>query len=95
MWGGSELASYQAMVLASYLVPIDVGIGHFQPLLRYQHAGMGDASDASDFTSVDAQLGYIIDGFHARLLAVYQYTKLQSHTENAILFGLQLLSHAK
>jgi hypothetical protein len=95
MWGGHELASYQVMALASYLVPIDVGIGHFQPLLRYQSAGPGKAADASELTSLDAQLGYIIDGYHARLLAIYQYAKLQGRTENALLFGLQLLSHAK
>jgi hypothetical protein len=95
IWGDSELASYQAMGLASYLVPIDIGIGRIQPLLRWQHAGAGKVQGASNFTAVDAQLGYIIDGYHARLLAVYQYAKLQNRTENAIVFGLQLLSHAR
>jgi len=95
MWGNNELASYQAYALASYLVPIDVGIGRFQPLLRLQHAGSGNAYDATNFTGVDAQLGYIIDGYHARLLAIYQYAKLAGASENAILFGLQLLSHAR
>lgn len=95
LWGTGELASYQVMALASYLVPIDVGIGRFQPLLRCQFAGAGKAADASAFTGIDAQLGYIIDGYHARLLASYQYAKLQGRRENAILFGLQLLSHAR
>jgi hypothetical protein len=95
MWGANELASYQMLALASYLVPIDVGVGRFQPLLRCQYAGRGKAEDASQFTSIDAQLGYVVDGYHARLLAIYQYAKLQSRTENALLFGLQLLSHAK
>jgi hypothetical protein len=95
MWGNNELASYQAYALASYLVPIDVGIGRFQPLVRVQHAGAGNAYDATNFTGIDAQLGYIIDGYHARLLAVYQYAKFGGASENAILFGLQLLSHAR
>jgi hypothetical protein len=95
VWGKNELASYQIMGLASYLVPIDIGVGRIQPLVRLQHAGSGDAADASTFTGLDAQLGYIVDGYHARLLAVYQYAKLQGHTENAILFGLQLLSHGR
>lgn len=95
LWGNNELASYQTYILASYLVPIDVGIGRFQPLLRLQHAGAGDAYDATNFTGVDAQLGYIIDGYHARLLAVYQYARFWGASENAILFGLQLLSHAR
>jgi hypothetical protein len=95
LWGDGELASYQAFGLVSYLLPIDIGIGRFQPLLRLQHAGKGKAIDASDFTGAEAQLGYIIDGLHARLLGSYQYGKLQGETENAILFGLQLLSHAR
>jgi hypothetical protein len=95
LWGDNELASYQFFALASYLVPVEIGIGKLQPLVRVQHAGKGKASDAGDFSSVDAQLGYIIDGFHARLLGVYQYAKVQGQTENAVLLGVQLLSHAK
>lgn len=95
LWGDNELASYQFFVLASYLMPVEIGIGKLQPLVRVQHAGKGKASDASDFSSMDAQLGYIIDGFHARLLGLYQYAKVQGQTENAFLLGVQLLSHAK
>jgi hypothetical protein len=95
LWGDHELASYQFFALASYLMPIEIGIGKLQPLVRVQHAGKGKAMDAGDFTSLDAQLGYIIDGFHARLLGVYQYAKVQGNTENAILFGVQLMSHTK
>jgi len=95
LWGDGELASYQAFGLVSYLLPIEIGIGRLQPLLRLQYARKGKASDAADFTGADAQLGYIIDGLHARLLGSYQYSKLQGHTENAILLGLQLLSHAR
>ncbi len=95
LWGDNELASYQFFALASYLMPVEIGIGKLQPLVRVQHAGKGKAADASDFTSLDAQLGYIIDGFHARLLGVYQYAKVQGKTENAVLFAVQLLSHAK
>jgi hypothetical protein len=95
LWGDNELASYQFFALASYLMPIEIGIGRLQPMVRVQHAGKGKASDAADFTSLDAQLGYIIDGFHARLLGVYQYAKAQGQSENAVLLGVQLLSHAK
>jgi hypothetical protein len=95
VWGDGELASYQAFGLVSYLLPIDVGIGRFQPLVRLQRAGKGKAIGAGDFTGADAQLGYIIDGMHARLLGTYQYSKVQGQTENAILLGLQLLSHTR
>jgi hypothetical protein len=95
LWGKGELASYQFFALVSYLMPVDIGVGRFQPLVRVQHAGKGSAPDAGDFTSADAQLGYIIDGLHARLLGMYQYAKVQGNTENAILLGVQLLSHAR
>jgi hypothetical protein len=95
LWGDNELATYQFFALASYLMPVEIGIGRLQPLVRVQYAGKGKAAEASDFTSLDAQLGYIIDGFHARLLGIYQYAKVQGQTENAVLFGVQLLSHAK
>ena len=95
LWGDNELASYQFFALVSYLVPVDIGIGRLQPLVRIQHAGKGSAVDAGDFTSIDAQLGYIIDGFHARVLGVYQYSKVQGDIENAVLLGIQLLSHSK
>lgn len=91
-WGDAESVNYQWFALVSYLLPIDVGIGRFQPLLRIQHATSG--IDAAS-TRVDAQLGYLVDGNHARIVSVYQYTSVQGTTENAILFGLQLLSRAR
>jgi len=95
LWGDNELATYQFFALVSYLMPVDIGIGKVQPLVRIQHAASGSASDAGDFTSVDAQLGYIIDGFHARILGVYQYAKVKGQIENAVLLGVQMLSHSK
>lgn len=95
MWGDNERAQYQLSAQLSYLLPVEIGIGRFQPLLRIQHAGDGSSSDRSDYSSIDAQLGYIIDGLNARLLGVYQYTKMQGQTENAIILGLQLLSRQK
>jgi hypothetical protein len=95
LWGDNELASYQLVGQASYLMPVEIGIGKLQPLVRIQHAGKGNALDAGDFTSMDAQLGYIIDGFRARVLGVYQYAKVQGQTENSVLLGVQLMSPAK
>ncbi len=95
LWGDNELASYQFFALASYLMPVEIGIGKLQPLVRVQHAGKGKSVDAGDFSSIDAQIGYIIDGFRARLLGVYQYARVLGQTENAVLFGVQMLSHTK
>ncbi len=95
LWGQNEVAKYQYFGLASYLLPLEVGFGRFQPLLRIQHAARGTAEDGVDFTSIDAQLGYVIDGHHARVCTGYQYTRARGQTENAILFGVQLLSRGK
>lgn len=93
MWGDNEMANYQFVALVSYLMPIDIGIGRLQPLVRFQRAALGQAPDAGDFTSIEAQLGYIIDGFRMRLVSVYQYAKVRNQDHNAILLGVQLLSN--
>jgi hypothetical protein len=95
LWGRNEIASYQYFALVSYLLPLDVGIGRFQPLFRLQHAEHGSAEDASDFTCIDAQLGYIIDGHHARVSTGYQYARVNGQAQNAVLFGVQLVSKGK
>ena len=95
LWGQNEVAKYQYFVLASYLVPLDVGIGRFQPLFRLQHAERGSAEAAVDLTSIDAQLGYVIDGHHARVSAGYQYSRIGGQPQNAVLFGVQLLSKGR
>jgi len=92
MWGSNERAKYQLVFLASYLLPLDVGIGRFQPLFRIQRAERGAAEDAATFTSIDAQLGYVIDGHNARVSTGYQYTRIDGQPRNAVLFGVQLLS---
>ena len=95
LWGESEVVSYQFFGLLSYLVPLEVGLGRFQPLVRVQHAGPGSAPDRGDFTSIDTQLGYIVDGHHARASVGWTYTRVRGQPENAILLGVQLLSKAK
>jgi hypothetical protein len=92
LWGNNEIARYQYFVLASYLLPLDVGIGRFQPLFRLQHAEHGTVANAADYTAIDAQLGYVIDGHHARMSVGYQYTRKGGQPENAFLVGVQLVS---
>lgn len=55
-------------VLTSFLIPRVVGIGRFQPYVRYQNF---DRMFTADTKQVDAGLNYIIDGFNARLTVVY------------------------
>jgi hypothetical protein len=71
--GDGELLNYSYFALASYLTPEKVGFGKIQPLVRVQQAKPD--SDALDtWTMVDIQLGYVIDGFAARLALGYQYS---------------------
>lgn len=95
VWGKNEVVSYQFFGLVSYLVPLEVGFGRFQPLLRVQHAGPGAAADRGDFSSIDTQLGYIVDGNHTRASLGWTYTRVRGQPENAILLGVQLLSQAR
>jgi hypothetical protein len=95
LWGANEVVSYQFFGLASYVVPLEVGFGRFQPLVRVQHAGPGAGEESGDFTSIDTQLGYVVDGHHARLSAGWEYTRASGQAENAMLLGIQLMSRGK
>ena len=86
--GGHEPATTTCFALASYLLPIEVGVGRFQPLFRLQQAYLRGSDDVN--TLADAQLGYIIDGLKSRLSLGYQYSKVAGQAGNAILLGLQL-----
>jgi hypothetical protein len=90
IWGQYTPESVNYFVLASYLLPIEVGPGKFQPLFRLQQAH-DRATDDTDALA-DAQLGYIIDGLRARVALDYRYSKVQGQTGNAILLGLQLMT---
>jgi hypothetical protein len=71
--GDGELLNYSYFALASYLTPEKVGFGKIQPLVRLQQA-KPDADGADTWTMVDVQLGYVIDGFAARLALGYQHS---------------------
>lgn len=90
IWGSYARESITYFVLASYLLPIEVGAGKFQPLFRLQQAH-DPATDATDALA-DAQLGYIMDGLRARVALDYRYSKVWGQTGNAVLLGLQLMT---
>lgn len=58
------------MATALYLFPSEVGIGKFQPYIRYTK-NEPDYSDDRD--EVEAGVNYIISGHNARISAFYQY----------------------
>jgi hypothetical protein len=88
IWGSYTPESLSYFVLASYLLPIEVGPGKFQLLFRLQQAHDRETDDTDALA--DAQLGYIIDGLRTRIALDYQYSKVMGQTGNAILVGLQL-----
>ncbi len=90
VWGDNEPASYHWFALFSYLLPLDVGLGRFQPLVRFQHAKLKQAD--SKVLVFDSQLGYVIDDSRLRLAVLYQYSRIAGTTGNAILAGIQLVT---
>jgi hypothetical protein len=90
IWGHHEPETWTAFALVSYLLPIEVGWGRFQPLFRLQRASP-KGWDGNDILA-DAQLGYIIDGAQARAVLGYRYSKIAGQEGNALLLGVQLLS---
>jgi hypothetical protein len=76
--------------LASYLLPGEIGIGRIQPLVRYQQAkGKGD--NGATLKLMEAQVGYAIKEYAARLALGYQrYDLNENDKTNAFVLGIQL-----
>ncbi len=81
-----------------YLLPQTVGVGKFQPYLRYTGVYPNGSSDRDEF---EAGLNYVVDGHNARISLFYQYGDIatkglnyapQAHGDHisAIKLGLQL-----
>lgn len=72
------------MGTALYMFPQEVGIGKFQPYVRYTK---NDPDESDDRDEYEAGVNYIIDGHNARISAFYQYgdiaTKGLNYTPSA------------
>jgi hypothetical protein len=77
------------LVSAGFLFPQEVGIGKFQPVVRYQE---GDATLTHVTTQqTDVSLNYIIKGHNARLSLDYAHTTATATpAKDAVTAGLQL-----
>lgn len=63
-------------VLASYICPDKHGWGQFQPYVRYQHfAKNGGNTGGGNTTRVEGGLNYILDGYNAKITALYYSAK--------------------
>ena len=87
--GDFEAYKYSYLALASWLTPDKVGPGKLQPLIRFQ-SGKFKATDETD-SSIEAQVGYVIAAYDARLALGYQYTKVAGVKGNGIYLGAQVL----
>jgi hypothetical protein len=60
-------------VSAMYLFPQEIGIGQFQPYVRYVNVEPDASADREVY---EAGVNYIIDGHNAKIFAAYQYGDL-------------------
>lgn len=93
-FGDNEVRSASYFALASYLTPDIGGIGKFQPLVRLQQTLYKEIAGASpdSATAVDAQVGYVVDGFSTRFALGFQHAKASSgDIDNQIFAGIQLM----
>jgi hypothetical protein len=87
--GDYEPFKYSYLALASFLLPGKVGPGYVQPLVRFQSAKARVTNKMDN--SVEAQLGYPIAQYGARLALGYQHTDNSGVPGNAIYLGAQIL----
>jgi hypothetical protein len=71
-----------------YLLPGEMGIGQIQPLVRFQGATPKAGGDM--WMLLDAQVGYVIKAYAARLAIGYQMGNIEGAKSNQIFLGLQV-----
>jgi hypothetical protein len=63
-------------VYALYLIPQEIGIGRFQPYIRYTSVSPLYGNNRNEW---EPGINYVISGFNARVSAYYRYGDLQSY----------------
>ena len=89
-WGDYEPVDYVASSQLAYLLPVEIGPGRFQTVLRGQY---GHGVRDEDRLLFDGQLGYVLAGPRARVLGMYQYGKIPAGKVNLVLFGFQVATN--
>ena len=85
--GNYETVKNDFYILGSYLIPTVVGIGRFQPLMRFQQA---TPRTGSNWTAFDASINYVVDEYAMRLALNFQTAKSDGVTANQIQLGIQI-----
>ena len=86
--GDAEVLDNHFYGLVSYVIPVTLGIGKLQPLVRFQGASPSAGGDL--WKIYDAQVGYIIAPYAARLAVLFQRTDVEGASSNALVLGVQL-----
>jgi hypothetical protein len=74
-------------VMAAYLIPQVVGIGRFQPLVRYQQA---EPRTGSNWKLIDAAVSYVVDEYAMRIALNYTNANIGGLKSNAVQLGIQI-----
>ena len=88
--GDTQDKKISYFALASYLTP-ETGVGKFQPLVRIQQS-TPKADGAKTGTAIDAQVGYLVDGYATRFALGFQHQTeaLGTPKSNQIFLGVQM-----
>ncbi|HXU80604.1 MAG TPA: hypothetical protein VN914_04365 [Polyangia bacterium] len=85
--GKYEPAKNGFYALASYLIPVEVGIGRFQPLVRLQQA---KSQTDKTWRLIDAAVSYVVDEYAMRIALNYQNADIEGVKANAVTVGIQI-----
>ena len=86
--GDNEAFDWSYYALASYLLPMEVGIGKLQPLVRFQQANPAAGGDKANI--ITAQVGYAIKEYAARLALGYERLDTGPAKTDTFFLGIQL-----
>ena len=92
--GDTQDKKISYFALASYLTP-ETGVGKFQPLVRIQQS-TPKADGAKTGTAIDAQVGYLVDGYATRFALGFTHTSATDTIgggipkSNQVFLGVQL-----
>lgn len=84
---GGKVEGTAYMLGGAYLIPGDVGIGRFQPFVRYQKF---EPDNAAATKVMDLGVNYVIKGHDARITGMYSRTEVGAVDTDKFVVGVQL-----
>lgn len=84
---GGKVQGTAYMLGGAYLIPGEVGIGRFQPFVRYQKF---EPDSAATTEVMDLGVNYVIKGHDARITGMYSKTEVGAVDTDRFVVGVQL-----